>query len=125
MSRDDERDSVIQFREDSAEMAVPGVAMHQIRINVRGVEIDAPPHRTKSRLQRLRTSELACVELDAGDFEIPFLKPLIAEATDFDRHRPGQLAREITDMHAGAAINVRRIFVGEEKDLHAVFLNAR
>ena len=48
MSRDDERDSVIQFREDSAEMTVPGVTMHEIGVDIRGVEIDAAPHRAES-----------------------------------------------------------------------------
>ena len=122
MSRDDERDSVIQFREDSAEMAVPGVTMHQIGIDVRCGEIDAAPHRAKSRFQRLRASETARVELDTGDLEISFFEMLIAKATDFDGHCLGQLAREITGMHARAAVNVRRIFVGEEKDLHCTFL---
>ena len=40
VSRDYERNSVIQFRENAAEVAVPGVTMHQIGVDVGGVEID-------------------------------------------------------------------------------------
>ena len=47
---------------------------------------------------------------------------LIAEAANIDIDRLRQLAREITNVHAGAAVNVRRIFVGEKEDLHCMLL---
>jgi len=46
---------------------------------------------------------------------------LIAETANIDIDRLRQLAREITNVHTGAAVNVRRIFVGQEEDFHAVF----
>jgi len=49
---------------------------------------------------------------------------LVAEAANIDIDGFRQLAREITNVHTGAAVNVRRIFVGEEQDLHVLFLNA-
>ena len=122
MSRDDERDSVIQFREDSAEMTVPGVTMHQIGVDVRGVEIDIAAKRPEDRLQRLRTSEAVGVEIEPRDFEPALFEILIAEAANIDIDRLRQLAREITNVHTGAAVNVRRIFVGEEEDFHCMFL---
>ena len=72
-------------------------------------------------MQRLRTSEAAGVELEPHDFKPPFFEILIAEAANIDIDRLRQLAREIANVHTGAAVNVRRIFVGEEEDLHAVF----
>src|SRR5207302_866578 len=60
--RDHERNSVIQFGDNAAEMAVPSVTMHKIGIDVGGVEIDAAAERAKNRLQWLRTSEAARVE---------------------------------------------------------------
>ena len=51
-------------------------------------------------------------------FRFPCSETLIAEAAHFHRHRLGQLARKIIHMHARAAVNVRRIFVGEQTNLH-------
>jgi hypothetical protein len=118
MDRDHKRNSVILFGENPAEMAVPSVAMDDIGIDVRRVEIGAAPHRTESRFQRFGAGETTRVEFEAGDFEITFLNTLIAKTTDFDRHGLRQLARQIADVNARAAINVRRIFVCEKKDLH-------
>ncbi len=99
--------------------------MDKIGIDVRGVEIDAAAHRAENGLQAFRASEIARVQLEAGNFELSFFETLIAEAAHFHRHCLGQLARETIHVHARTAVNMRRIFVGEEKDLHAVFLNAR
>src|SRR5437667_4686531 len=48
---------------------------------------------------------------------------LITETTNVDGDCLSQFAREIIDVHTGAAVDVGRIFIGEENDLHAVFLN--
>ena len=50
MDRDDERNPVIQFRENAAEMAVPGVTMDKIGIDVGRVEIDAASDSAKNGL---------------------------------------------------------------------------
>jgi hypothetical protein len=92
--------------------------MNEIGIDIRSVEIDAAPHRTESGLQRLGTSETARVELKAFHSEAPISEILIAEAANFDLHCLGQFAREIADVHARAAIDVRRVFVGQEEDFH-------
>jgi hypothetical protein len=44
VDRDHERNSVILFCQNPAEMAVPRVTMHKIGVDVRGVEIGASPH---------------------------------------------------------------------------------
>ena len=119
MNRDDERNSVIRFGDDAAEMTVPSVTMHNIGVDVRSIEIDAAPKRAENGLQRLRTSEAARVELEAGDFEAALFEILVAEAANIDIDRFRQLAREITNMNTGAAVNVRRIFVGEKANFHA------
>ena len=54
----------------------------------------------------------------AAHAQIPLLHVLLAETTHLDRHRFGQFAREIIDVHTRAAVNVRRIFVREEERLH-------
>lgn len=92
MRRDDKRNCVIQFRKNAAEMTVPSVAMDKIGIDVDSVEIDAAPDRAENRLQWFRAGEIACLQLEAGDSELPFLKTLIAEAADIDLDRFGQFA---------------------------------
>src|SRR5205823_7899331 len=119
MDRDHERNSVIHFGEDPAEMAVPGVAMHEIGVDVCEIESVASRHRTENRLERLWTSELARVDFEAADLEISFLELLIAETAHLDRHCLRELSREIIDMHSRTTIDVRRIFVRKEERLHA------
>ena len=65
------------------------------------------------------------VEIKAANSQISFLRFLVAEAAHFDRHQLRQLAREIIDMNAGAAVDMRRIFVREEERLHADSLIAQ
>jgi len=95
--------------------------MHEIGVDICGVEIDATTKRAEHGLQRLRTSEAAGVELEAGDFEPALFQILIAKSANIDIDRFRQFSREITNVHPGSAINVRRIFVGKEEDLHALF----
>ena len=54
MNRDDERNSVIFLRQNTAEMAVPGVTMHEVGIDVRGIEIEAAAHRAENRSATVR-----------------------------------------------------------------------
>src|SRR6266852_5807581 len=96
MDRNDKRNAVILFRQNPDKMSVPRVTMHQVGIDISGVEIDAPPHGAESGSQWFRTGEITCVELEPDDLEVAFFETLIAEATHFHRHRFRQFAREIT-----------------------------
>src|SRR5439155_21738673 len=118
MDRNDQRNSVILFRQNPAEMAVPRVAMHEIGIDIRSVEIGASPHCAESGAQWLWTSKIARVEFESDDFEIAFLKMLVAKATHFYLHGLGQLTREVAHVHTGAAVNVRRILVSQKEGFH-------
>src|SRR5712672_1395223 len=93
--------------------------MHEVGVDVHGVEIRAPPHRAESRTQRLWAGEITRVQFEADDPEITFLEMLGAKATHFDRHGFCQLPRQIANVHTRAAIDVRRILVSQEQDLHA------
>ena len=92
MNRDDKRQPVIQFRQNPAKVAVPGVAMHNRGIDAGGVKIRATTNRAKNRLQRFRTRKFTRVQLKAGDLEISLLRILIAKTADLDRHRFRKLA---------------------------------
>ena len=125
MDRDDERKAVIYFRENPAEVAVPSVAMDEIGIDIRRVKIRAAPDRAKDGTQRLGAGELGGVEIESPYGKISVLQFLISETPHLDRHRLRELARQIIDVHARAAIDVWRIFVREEERLHEAFLIAR
>src|ERR1051326_929107 len=117
MGRDNQRNAVILFREDPAKVAVPGVAMNQIGIDVGSVKVDAALDRPKNGTKWFGTGERVGIHLEAGHGESPLLQTLIAKAAHIDIHGPGQFAREIIDMYSSAAINVRRIFVSQKKNL--------
>jgi hypothetical protein len=63
-------------------------------------------------------TEFTRIYFVAGDLEIAFFNALIAKATNFHRHQFRQFPRKIADVNARAAVDVRRIFVGEEKNFH-------
>src|SRR2546425_8885496 len=119
MDRNDKRNAVILFRQNPAKMSVPSMTMHQVGIDVWGFEINATAHCAESGAQRFWAGETARVELEPDDLEVAFFETLIAKATHFHRHRFRQFAREITHVHTRTAIDVRRILVCEEKNLHA------
>jgi hypothetical protein len=92
--------------------------MHEIGIDVGSIEVGTSPHCAENRAQRFRASEIARVNLVAGDLEIAFFKALIAKATNFHRHRLCEFARKKADVNACAAVNVRWIFVGQKQNFH-------
>src|SRR6476661_2293060 len=114
-----ERDAVILFCQGPPKMSVPRVTMHQVGIDVGSVEIDASPYCPESGAQWFRAGEIARVEFEANDLEVAFFQTLVAKTTHFHRHRLCQLARKITHVHTCTAVDVRRIFIREEKDLQA------
>src|SRR5438270_5223696 len=99
-------------------MSVPGVAMHNVGVDIGSVEINASPHRAESGAQWLWTGEVARIHFKADDLEIAFFKTLVAKATHFHRHHFRQFAREIAYMHTRAPVDVRRIFVSQKEDFH-------
>ena len=58
--------------------------MHEVGVDVHGVEIRATPHRAESRTQRLWAGEITRVQFEADDLKITFLEMLVAKATHFD-----------------------------------------
>ena len=63
MDRDHKRNSVILFGENPAKMAVPSVAMDDVGIDVRRVEISAAPHRTESKHFKVNVAEQSLLTL--------------------------------------------------------------
>src|SRR5207247_4350982 len=113
MDGNDKRNSVSLLCENPAKVTVPSVTMDDIGIDVRSVEINTPPHGAENRAQWLWTGKIARVKFEADDFEVAFLKTLVAKATHFHRHHLSELARAIAHMHASAAVNVLVMIVSQ------------
>ncbi len=58
--------------------------------------------------------EMGGVHLDAAHMQLPVVVDLVVEAAHLDGRQFREFARQIFDVDAGAAIHVRRIFVGGE-----------
>src|SRR5436190_21927707 len=97
------------------------MTMHEVSVDVYGIEISAMPHGTEGRTQLLWTGKIARVQFEADDLEIAFFKTLVAKATHFHRHHFRQFAREIVRMHTRPTVDAGRILVGEEENLHVGF----
>src|SRR5262249_34289246 len=93
--------------------------MREIVVDGHRIAIRATPHRAESGTREPWAGEITRVQFEADDVEITFFETLVAKATHFDRHRFCKLPRQITNVNARAAIDVRRILVSQEQDLHA------
>ena len=53
----------------------------------------------------------------AADAQVRLVAVLVAEAAHLDRDQPRQRAAQVLDVDAGAAVDVRRVLVGEQRRL--------
>ena len=118
MGGDDQRDSVILSRENSAPVTVPSVAMYNLRVDASGVEIGRALHGAECGTEWLWTIPVSRIQLEPAHGEIARGVILIAKTANFHRYEFCQLARQIFDVHAGAAVGVGRVFICEKKHLH-------
>lgn len=125
MHRNHERQSVVQLRQNPAEMRVPGVAMHQIGIDARSVEIRAALDRAEHGAERLWAVKLRGVEAEATHLQIAFIAVLLTETAHLHLDQFRELAREIFHVNPCAAVNMRGVFVSKEERLDALFLAQR
>ena len=58
----------------------------------------------------------------AAHVQVALVGVLLAPAMDFDVDLLGQLAAQVIDVDAGAAVDVRRKFLGKERCSHGAFL---
>jgi hypothetical protein len=80
-------------------MAVPGMAMDQVGIDVRRIEISAATDSPENGTERFWAIKRIGVQLETPHPQIPVFRILIAEAANFDRHQLRQLTRQIIHMH--------------------------
>jgi len=62
--------------------------------------------------------EMGGVHLDAAHVQLALVERLVVEAAHLDLGQLGQLAGQVFDVDARAAVDIRGIFVGGEQDAH-------
>ena len=118
MDAEHERDVPEPAREQAAHVGVPGVAVDDVGIDrVLGHgqrALERVKHAGKARVGVLLGLGPARV---AADGEVRLVAPLLAEAAHLDRDPLGQRPAQVLDVDAGAAVDVRRVLVGEQRRL--------
>ena len=92
--------------------------MHQIGIHSRAVEGGAAFHGSEDRLQRLGLGVPVRVDPEPAHPQASPYFILRAKGPNLHIHQPGQFPAQVIDMHPGAAINMGRVFVGQEEGFH-------
>ena len=115
----DERHTLQVFSEATGQMRVPGVAVH---------EVDAGQHAAHREILKHRGEQLDVTRVlrrqlhgrhHAVHAQLIARFVLIAEAEHVhEMTGRGKLAGEVFDMHAGAAVDIGRVFVGQHRNPH-------
>src|SRR5438067_5061955 len=116
---DDQRDAVALSDEDAAQVAVPGVAVDHVRVHPVARPGHVARHSPEYRPQVARRRHAARLGV-AADAQATVVQPLVAEAPHLHVHQPCQPAAQELNVHAGAAVHVGRVFVGQQQRLHPV-----
>ncbi len=120
MDGDDERDAVVELREDAAEVGIPSVAMDDLGIDSGGIEVEAALESAESGLEFFWRGPIGGVETKSSHGGVRGGAVLVAKAAHIDRHEFGEFAAEVFHMHAGAAVDVGWILIGEEQGFHQI-----
>ena len=120
--RQHERDVLQHLHEAARKVRIPRVTVHDVRVG----QCAAHQQVLQQRGKQLRVSRILRRQshwrLDARDRQVLQALPLIAERQDLDVVAPlvqgGELAREVLDVDARAAVHVRRVLVGQDGDVH-------
>ncbi len=113
MGGHDVRRVLEQFRDVSGEVRVPRVRVQDVGVASCGGNRQVGRHgeqrSVRADLKQRRVREMR---------EDTWLVAGVAEAVHLDVDEPSQLAGEVLDVHASAAIDLRGVLAGEQRDSH-------
>ena len=107
------RDAVDELRQVPGEVRVPGVAVHDLGALDGGRHREVDRHRAQRRqVRRVARQRVPRLVADRA-------LAVVAPRVDGDVLEPRELAREVLDVHARAAVDLGRVLAREQRDLHA------
>ena len=115
-----ERDAVGELGEDPAEVGVPRVAVDDVGRDGLGNEPDRTTERSEHGPQLLRGSRQVMGDREAADLQRALARVLRAEGPDVDVDELRQLACQVLDVDARAAVDVRRVLVGQDQRVKCI-----
>ena len=118
MDRQDHRHMIIELGQDTAEMRVPGVAMDDVRVYSRRVEVRTTTDRSEYRIQILgrakRCRRRTRILLPSN---VAVLRP-DPQTAYFDVHYLRQFTAQVIDVDSCAPINVWGVLVRQKEGFH-------
>jgi len=119
MDRQYHRDMVIELGQNTSEMRVPCVAMDDVRIHTRGVEVCATTDGAKHRIQILGRTESRRIDAKSSNSQMRLVDFLMAKTAHLDVHYLCQFTTQVIDMNTCAPINVWGVLVRQKEGFHS------
>src|SRR5687767_12206585 len=114
MDGDDERHPPGKSGQDSGEVRVPGMAMNQVSLAGLGNERQVPAEGGQHWTELSRRVGQLVRWREAPNPKPTTLDVLVAKRPDLDLDQPRKLPGQMLDVHAGAAVDVGRVLIGED-----------
>ena len=119
MDRMHQRDAVQGLCQDTPEVCIPGVHMHQIGVNLlaEGLEVGFEGVECAAELL-VDVGKTALAERETPDPHTLSDGILITKGADLDMHQLGEFARQILDVNTGSAVDVGRVLSRQKQYFH-------
>src|SRR5271165_1260324 len=118
MNCQNQRNVIVELRQNPAEMGVPGVAMNDVGIHTERVEVSTTPNRSENGVQILRTTENGRIDTKSSDIQMRLINFLVSKAAYLDIHNLCQSAAQVIDVNTCTPIDTGGILVRQKECFH-------
>src|SRR5271166_6851180 len=125
MNCQNQRNVIVELRQNPAEMGVPGVAMNDVCIHTERVEVSTTPNRSEHGVQILRTTENGRIDTKSSDIQMRLINFLVSKAADLDIHNLCQSAAQVIDVNTCTPVDIGGILVRQKECFHPASKNLR
>src|SRR5271165_2713757 len=125
MNCQNQRNVIVELRQNPAEMGVPSVAMNDVRIHTDCVEVSTTPNRSEHGVQILRTTENCRIDTESSDSQMRLVNFLVSKAAYLDIHNLCQPAAQVIDVNTCTPIDIGGILVRQKECFHPASKNSR
>src|SRR6202030_1310755 len=109
----------------AAEMRVPGVAVDNICVDTRRVEIRATTDRAKNRIQVFGRTEARHIDAKTFNLQMRLVYFLIPKTAYLDIHDLCQFTAQVIDVNTRAPINIWGVLIGQKEGFHSGIKDGR